>query len=132
LPLRIARRFDVANSAAARDIGGILRNLNLVSARRERDARRQKREYGGRWQQSTNMHNPLPNGPNRRTHSKLPGRHTPDSVPRHNPKCVARLPWVQPQDWLHLHELFNRPERTVVLRDRLRIAPDSMKNREAR
>jgi hypothetical protein len=41
-----------------------------------------------------------------------------------NPRTVLMangLPWMQPQDWLDLYEMFNRPERATVLRDHLSI-----------
>jgi hypothetical protein len=42
-----------------------------------------------------------------------------------NPRTVLMengLPWMQPHDWLDLYEMFDRPERTTVLRDYLSIA----------
>jgi hypothetical protein len=37
-----------------------------------------------------------------------------------NPRTLLMangLPWMQPQDWLDLYELFNRPERVTLLRN---------------
>jgi hypothetical protein len=41
-----------------------------------------------------------------------------------DPRTLVRtngLPWMQPQDWLDLYEMFIRPERATVLRDHLSI-----------
>jgi hypothetical protein len=39
-----------------------------------------------------------------------------------NPRTLLMangLPWMRPQDWLDLYEMFDRPERVTLLRDYL-------------